>query len=150
MYLSNFKDTIRIDIGFRFSIWKTAALCIDSIIKSMYKFSLAVLVFVCLFISDKGQNGWTDRAQILCVTSRDPRECIWMIKVLKICVLKFFIFVKFWKCAKNTMKSANFFFGFCFILYKRRCSQIKPQLKVEIEVGFFEGTSVSMKILYIH
>ena len=35
---------------------------------------------------------------------------------------------------KNIMKSENFLF--CFILYKlRRCSQIKPRLKVEIEDG---------------
>ena len=35
---------------------------------------------------------------------------------------------------KNIMKSANFF---VFVLYctKRRCSEIKPQLKVEIEDG---------------
>ena len=35
---------------------------------------------------------------------------------------------------KNIIKSANFFI---FVLYctKRRCSQIKPQLKVEIEDG---------------
>ena len=35
---------------------------------------------------------------------------------------------------KNIMKSAHFF---VFVLYctKRRCSEIKPQLKVEIEDG---------------
>ena len=31
-------------------------------------------MFVCLFVSNKRQNGWTDRAQIFCGTSRDPRE----------------------------------------------------------------------------
>ena len=58
----------------------------------------------------------------------------WMIKILKIYVLKVFYFEKFWKCAKNIMKYANFF---VFVLYctKRRCSEIKPQLKDEIEDG---------------
>ena len=31
---------------------------------SIYKFGLSVLVSVCLFVSSKRQNGWTDRAQI--------------------------------------------------------------------------------------
>ena len=39
--------------------------------------------------------------------------------------------MKFLKCAKNIMKSANFFLN----CKKRRCSQIKPQLKVEKEDG---------------
>ena len=57
-----------------------------------------------------------------------------MIKILKICVKNFFIFVNFGNSRKNIMKSANFF---VFVLYctKRRCSEIKPQLKVEIEDG---------------
>ena len=47
--------------------------------------------------------------------------------------LKVFYFCKVLKMReKNIMKSANFF---VFVLYctKRRCSEIKPQLKVEIE-----------------
>ena len=39
-----------------------------------------VCLFVCLFASNKRQNGWTDQAQIFCGTSRDPREGLWMIK----------------------------------------------------------------------
>ena len=31
-------------------------------------------MLVCLFVSNKRQNGYTDRAQILCGTSRDSRE----------------------------------------------------------------------------
>ena len=44
---------------------------------------------------------------------------------------KFFIFEN---AQKNIMKSANFF---VFVLYctKRRCSEIKPQFKIEIEDG---------------
>ena len=41
---------------------------------SMYKFGLSVWVSVCLFVSKKRRNGRTDRVQILCRTSRDPRE----------------------------------------------------------------------------
>ena len=41
---------------------------------SMYKFGLSVCLSVCLFVSNKRQNGWTDRVQILCVTSRDHKE----------------------------------------------------------------------------
>ena len=33
-------------------------------ILSIHKFTLGVYVFVCLFVSNKRQNGWTDRAQI--------------------------------------------------------------------------------------
>ena len=32
------------------------------------------MYFACLFVSDKRENGWTDRAQILCGTSHDPRK----------------------------------------------------------------------------
>ena len=37
---------------------------------SIYKFGLSV----CLFVSNKRQNGRTDWAQFFCGTSRDPRE----------------------------------------------------------------------------
>ena len=53
---------------------------------------------VCLYPINVNVN---DRAQILLSTSRDPREGLWMVKISKICVKKFFIFVKFWKCAKK-------------------------------------------------
>ena len=36
----------------------------------MHKFGLSV----CPFVSNKRQNGGTNQAQILCGTSRDPRE----------------------------------------------------------------------------
>ena len=59
----------------------------------------ACLFFVCLFVSNKRQNGWIDRAQIFCGTSRDPREGLWMIKISKNLCLKVFYFCKkkyFW------------------------------------------------------
>ena len=36
---------------------------------------------VCRFVSNKRQNGIADRAQILCVTSHDPMEGLWNIKI---------------------------------------------------------------------
>ena len=48
--------------------------------KSIYKFGLSV----CLFVSNKRQKGWTDRAQIFCGTSRDQKEGLWMIKKIVI------------------------------------------------------------------
>ena len=70
---------------------------------SIYKFGLPVCLFVCLFVSNKRQNGWTDRAHFFCGTSRDPREG-WSnfqkfasIKILFLKILKihkiFFVFV---------------------------------------------------------
>ena len=72
-------------------------------------------VFVCLFLSNKRQNGWTDLAQILCGTSRDPREGLLMIKI---CVKKFFS-AKFWKCVKNYIVIRKLV-CFCFRLYKEK------------------------------
>jgi len=57
-------------------------------------------VSVCLFVSNKRQNGWTDRAQIFCGTSRDPREGLWMIENLNICLHQNSIFIKFFKILK--------------------------------------------------
>ena len=58
-----------------------------------------------------------------------------MIKILKICVQKIFNFrKKFENAQKNIMKSATFIFVLSYFP-KRRCSQKKPQLKVEIEDG---------------
>ena len=46
-------------------------------------------------------------------------------------MFKNFLFLKsFENAQKNIMKSANFFFLYCT---KGRCSEIKSQLKVEIE-----------------
>ena len=38
---------------------------------------------VSLFVSNKLQNGWTDRAHIFGGTSHYPRKGLWMIKILK-------------------------------------------------------------------
>ena len=53
-----------------------------------------------MFVSNKRQNGWTDRAQIFCGKSRDPREGLSMIKILNICLHQNSIFIKFLKILK--------------------------------------------------
>ena len=50
---------------------------------------------VCLFVSNKRQNSLTDRAQICCGISCDPREGLWMINI------KNFVFESFYLCKKN-------------------------------------------------
>ena len=94
---------------------------------SIYKFGLSVCLSVCLFESNKRQNGWTDRAQIFCGTSRDSREGLWIIKISNICLHKIrfpLIFLKFWKSTKLFVKIRELFL-FCFTMYtKRTCSQL--------------------------
>ena len=72
--------------------------------ESIYKFGLSVCLFVwvsvCLFVSNKRQNVWTDRAQIFCGTSRDPREGLGMIKISNICLHQNSISIKFFKILK--------------------------------------------------
>ena len=45
-------------------------------IKALYQYIYFACLSVCLFVTDKRQNGETDWAQILCGTSHDPREGI--------------------------------------------------------------------------
>ena len=70
---------------------------------------------VCLFVSNKRQNGWTDRAQIFCGTSRYFREGLWMIKIFKKCFVKKF---KFLKIREYFFKNPQSFFFFVF-----KCNQ---------------------------
>ena len=96
--------------------------------KSIYKFGLSVCLFVCLpvclFVSNKRQNGWTDRAQIFFETSRDPREGLWKIKISNTCLHHNAIvinFWKFWKSAKFFVKIHELLFSFKMYT-KRTCS----------------------------
>ena len=93
--------------------------------------SYLYIYFDCLSVCIKYTNGWTGRAKILCGTTHDSREGFRMLKITKICIQKFFIFVKFWKCAKNIIQFANFFI-FLFCIVQRRCSQKELKLKVKI------------------
>jgi len=68
----------------------------EPLFKSIHEFGLSV----CLFVSNKRQNGWTDRAQIFCGTSREPREGLWMIKISNICLHQNSIVIKFFKIFK--------------------------------------------------
>ena len=89
--------------------------------------SLSVCLFVCLFVSNKRQNGWTDRAQFFCGTSRDSREGLWIIKISNICLHQNSIFIKFLKILKiHEFFCENLRIIFvCFTMYtKRTCSQL--------------------------
>ena len=81
------------------SIFPLCILTLSSTL-SIYKFGLSVCLFVCMFVSNKRQNVWTDRAQFFCGTSRDPREGLWMIKISNICLHQNSIFIKFLKILK--------------------------------------------------
>ena len=89
---------------------------------------LSVCLFVCLFVSNKRQNGWTDQAQILCGTSRGPREGLWMIKISNICLHQNWIFINFLKILKIHeffwFKFENFFVLF-YDVHKENMSAIK-------------------------
>ena len=80
-------------------------------LSSIYKFGLSVCLFVCLFVSNKRQNGWADRAQIFCGTSRDSREGLWIIKISNICLHQNSIVIKFFKILK-----IRELFLFCFTM----------------------------------
>jgi len=75
--------------GLRHWVPKILGLENQSLLQRVNSFGLSV----CLFVSNKRQNGWTDQAQIFCGTSSEHREGLWMIKIKK-CVLKVFNFVK--------------------------------------------------------
>ena len=90
----------------------------------------ACLFFVCLFVSNKRQNGWIDRAQIFCGTSRDPREGLWMIKISKNLCLKVFYLGKFLKMREIILWNPQ---TFCYILYKEKMLPDKATIKVEIK-----------------
>ena len=79
-------------------------------------------MFVCLFVSVKHQNGLTDRAQIWCGTSNDPRKGLCMLKITKLCVQKFLIFGKSLKMSEKILVNPRTFL-FVTVLYctKRRC-----------------------------
>ena len=66
------------------------------LLSSLYNRCLSV----CLFVTDKRQKGWVDRAKILCGTSHGPREGFWNIKIEERKILeKSWNF--FWKCANS-------------------------------------------------
>ena len=85
----NFKQEHFVDCVISFIVQYYRELERKCLFASIFIFLLYInlaCLSVCLFVSNKRQNGWTDRAQIFCGTSRKPREGLWMIKILKICV----------------------------------------------------------------
>ena len=74
---------------------------------------------VCLFVSNKRQIGWTDRAQILCGASTPGK--IYECKNYKRMSTKFFDFRKILKIHKKMIKTTK---KFIFVLSKRKCWKI--------------------------
>ena len=72
---------------------------------------LSVCLSVCLFVFNKRQNGWTDRAKKFCGNSRDPREGLRMIKFSKICL---HLIVRFLKILKIHGIFFKIPWNFCF------------------------------------
>ena len=90
----------------------------QGLLPSIYKFGLYVCLFVCLFVSNKRQNGWTDRAQIFCGTSRDSREGLWMIKIANICLHQNSIFIKFLKIREIFCENPRIIFILFYDVHK--------------------------------
>ena len=89
----------------------------SEIIYSIYiKYTLLVWVLVCLFVSNKRQNDWTDQDQILCRILQDPGKG--MIKSSKICLQQNSIVINF-------LKSTNLLICIFTLYTKRKCSQLK-------------------------
>jgi len=81
---------------------------------------------VCLFVFSKRQNGWTDRAQIVWGNSRDPREGLWIIKILK------FVFKSFYFCKNLEMREKILWYPYFFLFFytvKREMLRDKARIK---------------------
>ena len=91
-------------------------------------YTLFICLSVCLFESNKRQNGYTDWTQILCGTSHDPREGLWMIKIKKIYTQHNSIFSKF-------KKSTIFFYKIRELFSSAlQCLQREIEIEKRIEV----------------
>ena len=75
-------------------------------------------LFVCPCLSNKRQNGWTNRAQFFCGISRYPREGLWTIKFSKICLYQNSIFENF-ENPRNFFSKIRKIFCFCFLVTRR-------------------------------
>ena len=89
------------------------------------KLTVKLLKHVCLY-PKKRQNGWTDRAQILCGTSCGPRKGLWMIKISKTCLHQNSENFEKVKNHRNfLMKYANFLFVLFYNVHKENMFTIK-------------------------
>ena len=77
------------------------SLCIlhTNTLLSIYIYIYFLGLSVCLFVTNKHQNGWTNRAQILCGTSYNPKKGLCLLRIQKV-VSKFWKFTKKCKSAK--------------------------------------------------
>ena len=74
-------------------------------------------------------------AQIFCGTSNDPRKRFTDAQNYKNVSPKLFNFLKF-KSPQKIYYLIQKFVCYSLILYKKRCSQIEPQFKVELEAYY--------------
>jgi len=106
---------IRSSLFLEFSVYKCRIYDVNSVntvnllVCLSFIYTLLVCLSACLFLSNKRQNGWTDWAQILCGTSRDPRKGLLMIR-------QNYIFIKVWKSTNfwNPRKELSLCHKLCF------------------------------------
>ena len=82
-----------------------------------------------MFLSNNRQNGWTDRAQILCRPSHVPGKVYRWSKFLNLSPTKF-EFIKFWKSTKLYYKIYEFF----LFLFKNLKKEKMFTTKIEEDV----------------
>ena len=96
---------------------------------SKYKFGLSWCLGVCLFVSNKRLNGYTDWAQIFfCGISHDPREGLCMIKISKISLQQNSILIKVQRTRIFCSQNLRIFVCFCFTIQRENFT-------IEIEDG---------------
>ena len=91
---------------------------LDKLVRIVFPYIYIYTLLVCLFVSNKRRNGWSDRAQIFCGISLDPRVSCIDDRNFKNLPLTKLDFWKFWKSTKFVFQSAWFFYNVC----KRKCS----------------------------
>ena len=73
-----------------------------------WRFNLSIFtLLICQFVSNKRQNGWTDRGQIFFVWAPQGR----FMNDQNFKNLCFLVFVKLWKCAKKYYKILKLFYA---------------------------------------
>ena len=82
-----------------------------------------------------------DRAQIVCGISRDPREGLWIIKLLKVCLQQDLIFENFGN-PLIFFKSAKFVFFSFYNVYKEK------MFTIEVEEIIVFNIFLNIKLIY--
>ena len=122
------RQGILLYFSFHWSLYVGLFLC--SQWTSIYKFGLSVClgvwVFVCLFVFNKRQNGWTDRKLFVGHLGTPGKVYEWskFQIFVSIKIRSALNFLKFWKSTKYFVNIRELFL-FCFTMYtKRTCSQL--------------------------